>query len=1002
MKSILRLFMLGACFLALRPAYLLSQEITISGTVLDAATNEPLAGAIVQVKEIRSAGAVTNVNGKFRLLLKAEKATLIVKLVGYKLRTVSVEGSKEDLVIKLTEDLLKAEEVLVTGVATGVKRENSPNAIGTLSAQELLPAPTQTTEQALAGKVPGLSISQNTGAPGGGISLNLRGVSTLVGNSQPLIFVDGVIISNDQIQGGLDALTAATGVGSARPQGQPTNRLADLNPNDIADIQILKGPSAAAVYGAKAAAGVILITTKQGTIAEKTSIEVNQQFGFNQLLRKQGTRNWQADTNGFFSAFGQPAPASFDVPYIDYEKELYGKLGFINETSVSVRGGNATTLFYFSGSARNETGIVANTGYRRYAARLNISHRLTNDITIDGSIGYVNSASQRSATGNSNNNVSIGYAAAFMPSWIDYRPRPDGTYPDPNNIGSNPFEIIDKVRNDEFIDRVIASGKLDWDLIRHGSHNLKFIATGGVDFFTQVNQVYSPINTIHERISGLPGRSIRTNTPSQFSNLYTSLVYRFQEGGLSLTTSAGVQFENRNSNSVLVLARGLAAESDNVNQAASIQQLQTVQKQYDQGIYFQEDVDISGIFFLTAGLRMDRSSANGDVDKFYFFPKGGASVLLSKLSFWDGIRSTVEFAKLRFSAGQAGTFAPAFAKFTTYSNNNIGGNAGFVNPTRIGNPNIEPERVTEIEFGTDLGFAGGLASLEFSYFTRNISNLIVESRLAPSSGSTLQFRNGGEMSTNGIEVALNLNPIRSTTFAWNSRLVFTRTRAEITKLTVPAFQTGGFGVALGAYTIREGYSPTSIVGSQSFGPNPKAPIPNAAPGQFNGLIIGDELPDFILGFANTLSFKGFDLYFLWEWKQGGDVINLTRFLTDLGGTSADWGSEAYRERTARRTGNSPSNPGVRETPWVEDGTFVKLRELTLSYTFNREQTDKLFGGLFTSLRISLTGRNLLLFTNYSGYDPEVSNFGSIAIGRSIDVTPFPSARSYYFTLRFGL
>jgi len=426
--------MLGACFFALRPIHILSQEITVSGTVLDAATNEPLAGAIVQVKEIRSAGAVTNVNGKFRLLLKAEKATLIVKLVGYKPRTVPVEGSKDDLMIKLAEDLLKAEEVLVTGVATGVKRENSPNAIGTLSAQELLPAPTQTTEQALAGKVPGLSISQNTGAPGGGISLNLRGVSTLVGNSQPLIFVDGVIISNDQIQGGLDALTAATGVGSARPQGQPSNRLADLNPNDIADIQILKGPSAAAVYGAKAAAGVILITTKQGTIAEKTSIEVNQQFGFNQLLRKQGTRNWQSDTSGYFSAFGQPAPASFDVPFIDYEEELYGRTGFINETSVSVRGGNASTLFYFSGSARNEEGIVANTGYRRYATRLSVSHRLTNDITIDGSASYVNSGSDRGATGNSNNNVSIGYAAAFMPSFVDYRRRPDGTYPDPNNI----------------------------------------------------------------------------------------------------------------------------------------------------------------------------------------------------------------------------------------------------------------------------------------------------------------------------------------------------------------------------------------------------------------------------------------------------------------------------------------------------------------------------------------------------------------------------------------
>lgn len=1002
MKSILRLFLLGACFLALRPTSLYSQELTISGTVLDAATNEPLPGAIVQVKEIRKAGAVTNVNGKFRLVLKAEKVTLIVKLVGYKPSTIPVEGSKENLVIKLAEDLLKAEEVLVTGVATGVKRENSPNAIGTLSAEEFLPAPAQTTEQALAGKVPGLSISQNTGAPGGGISLNLRGVSTLVGNSQPLIFVDGVIISNDQIQGGLDALTAATGVGSARPQGQPSNRLADLNPNDIADIQILKGPSAAAVYGAKAAAGVILITTKQGTIAEKTSIEVNQQFGFNSLLRKQGTRNWQSDTTGFFSAFGAPAPASFPVGFIDYERELYGRTGFINETSVSVRGGNASTLFYFSGSARNEEGIVANTGYNRYATRLSVSHRLTNDITIDGTASYINTGSNRGATGNSNNNVSLGYAAAFMPSFIDYRRQPDGTFADPNNIGSNPFQIIDKVVNDERINRVTVSGKFDWDLVKAGGHNLKFVATGGVDFFSQVNQIFSPINTIHELATGLPGRSIRTNTPSQFSNLYTSLVHRYQDGGLSFTTSAGVQFENRNSNSVLVFASGLSAESDNINQAASIQQLQTVQKQYDQGIYFQEDVDISGIFFLTAGLRMDRSSANGDVDKFYLFPKGGASVLFSKLSFWEGIRSTIESAKLRVSAGQAGTFAPAIAKFTTLGVNNTGGVGGLSLPARIGNPNIEPERVTEIEFGADFGFAKGFASLEFTYFTRNITGLILESQIAPSSGSTLQFKNGGEMSTNGIEIGLNLNPIRSATFSWNSRVVFTRTRAEVTKLTIPAFQTGGFGVALGAYTIREGFAPTSIVGSQSFGPNPKAPNPNAAPGEFNGLIIGDEQPDFILGFSNSLAYRGFELYFLWEWKKGGDVINLTRFLTDLGGTSADWGSPAYLERTARRLGTSSSNPGVRETPWVEDGSFIKLRELTLSYTFNRDQTDKLFGGFFTNLKISFTGRNLLLFTDYSGYDPEVSNFGSVAIGRSVDVTPFPSARSYYFTLGFGL
>ncbi len=980
----------------------MAQELSISGKVVDAKTAEPLLGAAVRVKET-GGGTLTDALGRFRLTLKVSTATLSVKLVGYKERTVVVTESTDNLVIELQEDILRAEELVVTGVATGIRRENSPTAIGTLKAEELLPAPAQTIEQTFAAKIPGLSISQNTGAPGGGISINLRGVSTLVGNSQPLIFVDGVIISNDQIQSGLDALTAATGVGSPRPQSQPSNRLADINPNDIEEIQILKGPTAAAVYGAKAAAGVILITTKQGRPADKATIDFSQQTGFSRILKKQGTRNWSADTTGYFRFFRRPAPAN--LSFIDYEDELYGQTGFISETNLNVRGGSANTIFSISGTARTEQGIIRNTGYSRYSARLNLSHRFSDNLLVDVGLNYINTNSDRSATGNSNNNVSLPYLAAFIPSFIDVRPQ-GGIYTDPTNNGANPFEIIDKVTNNERIDRVVGSVKLDWTLFRTETQRLSFVAQGGADYFTQVNTIFSPINTIHEQLAALPGRSIKNNTPTFYNNLYTSLIHNLQAGGISFTTSAGLQLENRDINSLLLVTRGLPSISNNLNQVANVQQLQIVTKQYDQGLYIQEDVDIEGLVFLTLGLRADRSSANGDVDKFYFFPKGGASLLLSKLPLWESLRTTIESAKIRVAAGQAGTFAPPIAKFTTLGAGNIGGLSGLTLPSRPGNPNIEPERVTEIELGFDLGLAGSFASLEFSYYLRQISGLVVEAQIAPSSGGTTRFENGGDMVTNGIEVALNLSPVRTADFSWDARLNFFRTTAEITELKVPDFTTGGFGVALGAYYIGKGYSPTTIVGRESFGPNPNAPNPNAAPGRFNGLVLGNELPDFRVGFSNSLRFKGVEFYFLLDWKQGGNVINLTRFLTDLGGTSPDAGLDGEIQRTALRTGRNPvtGQPTNQPlgTPWIEDGTFLRLRELAITYTFDRNLINSLFGGAISYLRIGLTGRNLLLFTPYAGYDPEVSNFGNIAIGRSVDVTPFPSARSFYFNLSFGL
>ncbi|RMF58843.1 MAG: SusC/RagA family TonB-linked outer membrane protein, partial [Calditrichaeota bacterium] len=351
------------------------QALEISGQVVEAGTGEPLPGANVAVKGT-NLGTATNSQGKFNIRLpNFTQATLVVSFIGYVSQEVNVNQSTSNLTVQLEEDVLKVSEVVVTGYATSVKRRNLAHAVGTISARELAPAPAQTLESALSGKIAGLTIRQNTGAPGGGIDVNLRGLSTLTGSTQPLYVVDGVIISDAAVQSGLDLVTEATVAGSDNPQGQPTNRIADLNPYDIESIEVLKGASAAAIYGSKATNGVVIITTKKG-VAGKTKIDVRQQFGVNSILNKIGTRRFTAETA--FENNGEIGRQLFEANggrFIDQEEVLFGKEGFITETSIGVRGGNDRTQFYVGGLARDEDGIVRNTGYKKYSGKVNVTHK---------------------------------------------------------------------------------------------------------------------------------------------------------------------------------------------------------------------------------------------------------------------------------------------------------------------------------------------------------------------------------------------------------------------------------------------------------------------------------------------------------------------------------------------------------------------------------------------------------------------------------------------------
>lgn len=990
-----------------------AQTRTITGRVTVEGTGESLPGTQIFVKDT-FVGTTSDADGYYNLEAPAGDLTLVVTFVGYQTNELTVAAGVTTLDVVMVTDVLRSEEVVVTGLASSVKRRNLAHSVASISSADLVPAPAQTLDAALSGKFPGISVRQNTGAPGGGMSVNLRGTSTLFGSTQPLYVVDGVIINNAANQSGMDLVTAAAGAGSSTPQGQPTNRIGDINPQDIETIEVLKGASAAAIYGSKAANGVVIITTKRGKPGD-IQFKVSQRFGTTSILKKMGHNVYksyadaEAQYGAALAAEGLNTAGDWANVDIDYEDLIYGQSGALSETNISAGGGTNQTRFYTSATIKNDEGIVKNTGYSKFSGQLNLDHRFSDRATLSISTNLTRSESDRGITGNDNTGTTFGIALAFTPSFLDIRPDADGVYPDHPNNAANPVHSRDVLVNNEVVFRSIGSFNFKFNIFKGANMGLDFIAQGGGDFYSQENLIYSPPELQYERNSDQPGNSTFNTVESLNSNLYLSLAHRLNMGGMKLASTAGIQWETADLNQVTVSGTNMVPTQTNVDQAANILVLHGITKQQDRGFFIQEELNVGEIIYLTGAIRGDRSSALGDTDKFFTYPKASASLRLSQLGFWGPLAGISDEFKVRVAWGKTGNLPGPGDKFTALLPSNLSGFSGLLTSGREGEPNILPETTTEIEYGFDASLMGGLASLEVTLFNQSITDLLLTADKPPSSGFSAEVINGGEMSVKGIEAALSLNLIRSASLEWNSRINFYKTTSEVTKLDVDPFNQGGFATSLGTYRIEEGWSPTAIVGSE---------MKTVITGTDTSLVhipLGNETPDFQMSFNNIFRVGPFGLRFLIDWKNGGEVINLANLLADLGGTTADYAKPAdflFRggavdgsDTTITVDEAGPGRLGLLGTvtgPYIEDGSYIKLRELAIEYSLPKSIVDGFLGGAVDYLTISVTGRNLWMKTNYSGYDPEVSQFGNIAVGGSVDVFPFPSSRSLFFDISFGL
>ncbi len=970
--------------LVLVSASAFAQTRRVSGRVTVEGSGEPIVAASVNVVGT-SLGTYTDDQGRFSLNVPDGPATLRVRRIGYSQKTQAIPAGATDAAISLTRDVLQLETQVVTGTATTVSSVNAANAVTVISGEKLNRAPAQTIDYALQGKIPGAVVTQNSGAPGGGVQVQLRGVSTINSSFLPLYVIDGVIVDNSSIAIGLNAVTQAGGGPFGTSQDQRVNRTADLNPNDIESIQVLKGPSASSIYGSRGTNGVIIITTKQGQ-AGKTSLDITQRFGTARLSNTIGMRCFgsaaEVDAAGYDSTgFGAATNKCHD-----YESELYGEHPFNYQTIGSLRGATpGGTNYFVSGLVQHDGGLVLNDNYNKQSLRVNLGQKLGSRLNVRANTELIHSLTARGISGNDNTGINPYTTFSQTPSFLDLRRQPDGSFPRGLAVvgNNNPFQNAELIKTPEDVFRMLGSGSASYSLISHDRQTLDFTLAGGVDAYSDRGRVISPATAYIEQVNALPGTLVNNNSTVFTGNLGANFTHRLIRDRFTATTSAGIGQVRRNVDLMQTTGRGVFPGVTNVASATQIFTAESQDIVKSQSIFGQEEFLTMGErLLLTAGVNGERTSNNGDPKKYYAYPKFSASYRVPVPT------AKIDELKLRLAYGRAGN-QPLAGKFTFLTNLIEEGVTGFRASTAQGFSAVKPETASEIEGGFDLTLFGGRARLSATQFRKQIDNLLLTAALAPSTGFSSQTINGGQLVNHGTELELEMTPIRTDNLSWVSGTTYSSAKGLVTRLPVPGFipVSGSFGSRFGNAFIQQGQLITVLQAVN--GCTALNAAGTACPSANRVLtFVGNSAPDYEMGFTNDITFGSFRFSSLVDWRKGGLGVNLTN--------DYFYGSNLGKDTTLSQAQLAAFAKGT--DVWVENTGFVKIREMTLGYELPAALASRLFNGHAQGARIEFSGRNLATWTKYTGLDPEVSNFGNQSLGRFQDVTPYPPSRQFYFTI----
>lgn len=974
------------CFLTSSSIWGQSQY-TFNGTVTESGTNLPLSGASVFI-EGTSFGTISDFDGNysFTATLESGSFTLGVSSLGFTTQNLNIDlGSSLTVVtdVVLVEDLLSLDEVVVTGNSVGVNKRTLGNAISSVKSEDLVNNGAIAVDQAISGKITGALVQQNSGDPAGGISIRLRGPSTVLGNSDPLYIVDGIIISNSSNSNDLVDLG-----------GTSQNRLVDLNPNDIERIEIIKGAAAAAIYGSRASNGVVQIFTKKGRTGDpkfsfSTNVRVNE-------LRK------EIDYNTVPLAWADPFDRTdfetVPVERFNYQDEFF-ESGFGVENFLSVNGGNEKTSYYISGSFLDNEGIIKNTDFQRVGFKTNITQKAWDWLEINAGLNYTRSVSNDVPNGGIN--AAYGAITGFVFSDNSINPNPDesGVYPVTSLLvpRTNPLEAVDRFDFGQKVNRFITSIGLNAKITDKLSANYLL----GLDFFNQSATAFIPINNTSPNGDGFARRADINNFQynSDLNLTYQTPVTE----NIESTTTLGGSWQYEEFDRVGIEADGLAPVVEVASDGGILAQGETRSQISYWGSFLQQSFSFKDRLYLNGAIRLDGASTFGEDERNQLYAKASISYIISEEDFWENTFGDVfNTFKLRGSWGQAGnlTALSAFQRFTVFSPFSINGAPSLVpagdnileRDPEQGDPNIAPERQEEIEFGFDAGLLNNRIGIEFTYYKQDVTDLLLPRELSPSTGFGSRIENVGDLENEGIEILLRGAPIKTEDFTWDVTATFSQNENVVTRVA------GGGQFALdGSFStsfVIEG-EPLGVFFRQFYARDADGsisldedgfPFAGTTEDGASSKVIGDPNPDWFGSLINEFAYKNFKLRIQLDAVQGFDVFNWNRRLLDnvIFGGGFNVGQELLGNRPK---GFGGAQAGIFEE-FVEDGSFVKLRELALSYDFRPP-----IKGI-ENVQLSLVGRNLISWDDYSGWDPEINTAGQSNGVRGFDFAGVPIPRTY--------
>jgi len=975
---------------------------TIRGTVVDG-NSQAVAGAAVTLRntQIRT---VTDQQGRYTLSARVNPGTYTLTFSSLgrsevtRQVTLGAQQAVEVAPVTLQSSAVELEGIVVTGTGAPVERRQVGNTIASVSGEAVNQSPGATSvDQALQGKITGALISENSGQPGGGVSIRLRGTNSILGGAEPLIVVDGVIVDNNS-----DALVSF-GANASRGGAALTNRLSDISPSDIERVEVLKGAAAAALYGSRANNGVIQIFTKRGRqgtpqINFRTEFQASQTD--KRLALNMEPTAGRADAQFFGKTLGSP------VERFDFQDQIF-RTGRGTSNQFSVSGGNEGTAYYISGNWNAEDGIIRSTDYDRRGARARLTQRLSNWLEVGLNGSYIRARTNFVPEGEQTQGVftSVVFSPTVFNPTFD---RETGRYPYNPIIGANPLDVMENWIARSDVDRILGSVQATASILP----NLSVTGLFGMDNSREENVYFQPPYSTGATFTGSiqnPVRSIRKYNSDLTLNHDAQLNTNF-----GLTTTAGVRYTSDQVNTIRAAASDLPPGQTTVVgavQTASqgITELRTF------GGFVQERVNVGDRLFLTGGLNLEASSAFGADQRWQMFPRLSGSYEIGREPFFADGRLGDMFStfRLRAAYGQTGGQPPSeYLNQVTYLNVAYGGRPGLRPNTLSPNLDLKPERQREVEGGFDAGFFNDRASLEFTYYDKLTTDLVLSVPLAPTSGFASEFRNIGVLSNKGVEITLNTVNVQRDAFTWSSRLGYAQNRNRIEKLNQASdiltfeylnavIEGQPIGVFRGAYYPRDANG--NVIYSAAGLPRrargcPTAGCATAADSIILQKVLGDPNPDFTASLGNTFTFRNnLQLSFLLDGRFGNDVANFTRRTSEYFGSAAIVGRE-IRGDTIPGTYTINTERNLLYEEFIEDGSFVKLREIALQYNMG-DSWARRFG--VSDMAIRVAGRNLHTWTNYTGLDPEVNLFSASTVARGVEFATTPIPRTFSLALDFN-